>query len=207
MVGPEHFQPTPFHTDGEDGEVFLRALERWNRLTLEQRRRRFRLPGTNNILEAEAIAAREAKLRAQSPFFRWLMTQSDRNDPVGDLARDAARDKTFPTHLNSLDEIQRYLGRYGAAPQQAAKEAWSEFPQRRPSSLALALAAELGISPQDAEELVDVEPQALTGSTGEMVYSYLFDFSGVASPRLAKRLLKAHGSLKLEVGPAFFDRE
>ncbi|MBM2885518.1 hypothetical protein JFK97_14060 [Chromobacterium phragmitis] len=72
-------------------------------------------------------------------------------------------------------------------------------------TLAQALADELRISASEAEELVDVEVQELTGHSGEMTYSYLFDFTDHASPRLAAKLLKQHGSLQLEVRPEFFE--
>lgn len=72
-------------------------------------------------------------------------------------------------------------------------------------SLAQALAEVLSISVADAEELVDVEPLELTGQSGDMTYGFLFDFTNYASPELATKLLKQHGSLKLEVGPSFFE--
>jgi hypothetical protein len=73
------------------------------------------------------------------------------------------------------------------------------------AALAQALAAELNIEVAEAQQLTDIEPQELTGSSGEMTYGYLFDFDGQVSPRLAARLMQQHGSLKLEVGPSFFE--
>lgn len=52
---------------------------------------------------------------------------------------------------------------------------------------------------------MDTEVQELSGHSGEMTYGYLFDFTGHASPRLAAKLRKQHGSLQLEVGPEFFE--
>lgn len=72
-------------------------------------------------------------------------------------------------------------------------------------TLAQALAEELNIDVAEAEELTDVEPQELTGHSGEMTYSFLFDFAGQVSPQLAARLMAQHGSLQLEVGPSFFE--
>lgn len=72
-------------------------------------------------------------------------------------------------------------------------------------TLAQALADELGIEHSEAEQFVDAEPQALTGSSGEMTYGYLFDFTDYASPALAAKLLAKHGSLQVEVGVNFFD--
>jgi hypothetical protein len=75
-------------------------------------------------------------------------------------------------------------------------------PQR---TLAQALAQELNIDVAEAEQLTDVEAQELTGNSGEMTYGYLFDFAGRVPPELAVRLMQQHGSLQLEVGPAFFE--
>lgn len=71
--------------------------------------------------------------------------------------------------------------------------------------LAQALAEELGITPEEAEELVDVEPQAIEGSD-DMLYGYMFDFSEVVSPDLRGKLLARNGSLQARVSPSFFDR-
>lgn len=71
--------------------------------------------------------------------------------------------------------------------------------------LAQALAEELGITPEEAEDLVDVEPHAIEGND-DMVFGYVFDFSEVVSPDLRAKLLAKHGSLQAQVSPSFFDR-
>jgi hypothetical protein len=89
----------------------------------------------------------------------------------------------------------------------ALDQNWGDTDDDSPptKTLAQALAAELNIDIADAELLTDVEAQELTGNSGEMTYSYLFDFSGQVSPELAAKLMEQHGSLQLEVGPWFFD--
>lgn len=85
---------------------------------------------------------------------------------------------------------------------------WGDRDEHEPpptKTLAEALAEELKITVAEAEELTDAEAQDLTGNSGEMTYSYLFDFTKHASPALAAKLMKLHGSLQLEVGPWFFD--
>lgn len=72
-------------------------------------------------------------------------------------------------------------------------------------SMAQALAEELDIEVGEAEWLVDAEPIEDTGSSGEMVYRYVFDFTDHASPELAAKLMRQRGSLQLEVGPNFFE--
>lgn len=68
-----------------------------------------------------------------------------------------------------------------------------------------AFAELLVLQPDEVGSLVDVEPQPLDGQSGEMVYGYLLDFEGFASPEIAARIVARHGSLRVEVGPAFFD--
>lgn len=63
----------------------------------------------------------------------------------------------------------------------------------------------LGLEPLEAGSLVDVEPQALDGNSGQMVYSYLLNFERHASPEIAAKILARHGSLQIEVGLNFFD--
>lgn len=71
--------------------------------------------------------------------------------------------------------------------------------------LAQALAEELDITLEEAEELVDVEPMAIDGND-DMVYGYMFDFADAASPELQAKLLKKHRSLQHQVPPWFFER-
>jgi hypothetical protein len=90
----------------------------------------------------------------------------------------------------------------------ALDQDWSDREDDEPRprrSLAQALAEELNIDVVEAEQLTDAEPEALTGNSDEMTYSYLFDFTRHASPALAAKLMKLHGSLQLEVAPWFFD--
>ncbi len=47
-------------------------------------------------------------MTAAVSFRAWLRRQEHRDDPVGDLARDAADDRMFP-HVGKLDTIVGYL--------------------------------------------------------------------------------------------------
>jgi uncharacterized protein YozE (UPF0346 family) len=62
-------------------------------------------------------------------FKAWLLKQLDRQDPVGDLARDARSDKDFPTGRNFFFTWRTYLqSRLAHADAlRAFKDAWSEF--------------------------------------------------------------------------------
>lgn len=72
-------------------------------------------------------------------------------------------------------------------------------------SLAEALADELELSIDEAEELVGADAMPHQSDDG-LVYGYAFDFSQHASPEVAEKLMANRGSLQLEVQPWFFDR-
>lgn len=63
----------------------------------------------------------------------------------------------------------------------------------------------LGLELHEVDGLVDVEAEVLDGSSGDMVYGYILDFTNYASPEIAKKILQHHSSLRIEVGPDFFD--
>lgn len=203
----DHLVPVSHHTDGKDGEKFLSNLASWNKLPLDERGRRFRPDGVPNVLEASARAARAARDAARSRFHRWLETQRDRNDPVGDLAEDILRDKSFPLSASTKREVEDYFEGYGSHVVRAVRQAWREFePEHlRERTMAEALAAELSLTVAEAEELADAEPTELTGHSGESFSGYEFDFTDYASPKVAAKLLKMRSSLKLTVGPWFLD--
>jgi hypothetical protein len=63
----------------------------------------------------------------------------------------------------------------------------------------------LGLNLEEVGDLVDVEPEARDGQSDEMVYSYILDFTHFASPEVAEKILLRHSSLRIEVGPNFFE--
>jgi len=62
-------------------------------------------------------------------FVAWLRNQRRRDDPVGDLARDAAADRHWPKAAKSLPRLLDYLAGRGACPGavEACRRAWAEF--------------------------------------------------------------------------------
>jgi uncharacterized protein YozE (UPF0346 family) len=62
-------------------------------------------------------------------FAAWLRNQRRRDDPVGDLARDAAADRHWPKAAKSLPRLLDYLAGRGACPGavEACRRAWAEF--------------------------------------------------------------------------------
>lgn len=74
-----------------------------------------------------------------------------------------------------------------------------------PTSLAEALADELGLDLMEAEELVDAEPIPVTSEDG-LLYRYVFDFAPFATPAVAQKLMAKYGRLQIDMPPWFFDR-
>ena len=68
-------------------------------------------------------------------------------------------------------------------------------------TLAQEFAERLGIEVEEAQQLVDAEPEELTSHTGEITSGYRYDFTDHASPELASKLIAMHGSLQLTVEP------
>jgi len=68
---------------------------------------------------------------AGANFYQWLLSQIDRPDRVGDLARDAAVDDDFPRESNQYEEIKKYIGPYSAVIN-SLNEGWLEYLQQYP---------------------------------------------------------------------------
>lgn len=70
----------------------------------------------------------EGKVQMKS-FYEWLMQQRDRDDVVGDVANEAARDPDFPKGWTNYDRIRSYI--YAKTKDsdvlQAVAEAWAEY--------------------------------------------------------------------------------
>jgi hypothetical protein len=68
-------------------------------------------------------------------FDRWLPWQDGRQDPVGDLAREARRDDRWPTQPEApgLPELHQHLAEMGAPDEAhaALDSAWSEWQEGR----------------------------------------------------------------------------
>lgn len=71
----------------------------------------------------------QSGLIAAHGFNRWLRRQRKRDDPVGDLARDSAKDPRWPRHANLKRSFVRYLSSRGVAEKVLAsfESAWQEF--------------------------------------------------------------------------------
>ena len=74
------------------------------------------------------------KIRANAAganFYQWLLSQIDRPDRVGDVARDAAVSEDFPRESNQYEELKCFYGAYSAAVE-SLKEGWLEYLQQYP---------------------------------------------------------------------------
>lgn len=47
-------------------------------------------------------------------FYRWLMKQTKRDDPIGDLARDVKADTCWPKRASRIGTMQEHLHEHGA---------------------------------------------------------------------------------------------
>ncbi len=65
----------------------------------------------------------------ENTFTDWLMAQLHRDDPVGDLARDAARDPRWPAGATSREAVLDHLFDQGAMDRAAevVYRAWDEY--------------------------------------------------------------------------------
>lgn len=84
--------------------------------------------------EHEAAINKIRAKAAGATFYQWLLSQIDRPDRVGDVARDAAVDKKFPRESNQYAEIKSYLDSQRActAAIESFKEGWLEYLQQYP---------------------------------------------------------------------------
>ncbi|KVE73688.1 YozE family protein [Burkholderia vietnamiensis] len=103
------------HFAGEHGptvERYIYQLEHADSLPASWHRLYRRPPNSVNALDEEvrrfraAAALREASRRA---FHRWLVTQVNRGDPVGDIAYDIKGDEDFPIAETRLAELIAYV--------------------------------------------------------------------------------------------------
>lgn len=68
---------------------------------------------------------------ANETFWAWLRQQAKRDDRVGDVARDAQRDKETPRRSSSHEVWKSYLHGVGASPEavESLQEAFDEYHQ------------------------------------------------------------------------------
>lgn len=77
------------------------------------------------------------KSAAGPNFYGWLISQIDRPDRVGDVARDAEITEGFPRESEHFEEIKQFLESIGAcaAAIESLKEGWLEYAQQYPERI------------------------------------------------------------------------
>jgi uncharacterized protein YozE (UPF0346 family) len=125
-VGADHFDRE--HA-AKSYERYFADLHRWRHRPARTMGSVRRPTNAVNVVAAAALANQAAFEASRSPFHQWLGEQVQRNDPIGDFARDVRRDKAFPVSALSREAVLRYLETAVRAPDAmvAFKEAWTEF--------------------------------------------------------------------------------
>jgi uncharacterized protein YozE (UPF0346 family) len=110
-------------------ERYLRDVLTWNEWHKMPECELRRPENALNALEVAAQVYVTTREKARSGFHRWLETQCDRNDPVGDLARDVFSDGNFPTSEQSVEALVDYLHDTGACREavMTLREAFDEY--------------------------------------------------------------------------------
>jgi uncharacterized protein YozE (UPF0346 family) len=82
--------------------------------------------------ERETTIKKIRTTAAGATFFQWLLSQIERPDRVGDVARDAEiREEEFPRESNQYEEIKCFYGAYTPGIE-SLKEGWLEYLQQYP---------------------------------------------------------------------------
>lgn len=90
-------------------------------------------------------------MSTESTFYSWLAKQQRRHDPVGDFARDVARDSHFPVSLANLELLHNHLIHNSACRKAhcALDEAFREFSSPKASREGLSLKARFLVFKRD----------------------------------------------------------
>lgn len=130
---------------------YERSIKCWRRLKTICRTKN-RPVDTPNIIAEVVLSEARHERAARSPFFNWLVRQTKRDDPIGDLAADAIRDKAFPRAEKSADTVRAYLLDKRASPEAllAYDEARVEFSSKRKARTGLSLTQRFAIFKRDS---------------------------------------------------------
>lgn len=128
FVKEDHFKKIK-HFNADD-ERYYKSLREWEILCKKYPNQYFRPEGTINLFDH--LPQKKIDL-SKSHFYKWLIKQQKRDDPIGDLARDVKRDKSYPFTTESLRKLESYLFRKKAIDEaiQALNEAYKEFKQKK----------------------------------------------------------------------------
>ena len=87
--------------------------------------------------EQDAAIRKSKSTAAGATFYQWLLSQIERPDRVGDIAKDAAVDKKFPQKSNNYKEIKSHLNNLDAcsAAIESFNEGWLEYINQYPERI------------------------------------------------------------------------
>ena len=123
-----HFSTPHRNSHAERLQQDLKTYANW---ASDSSNQRYRPSNTVNLFSRElAILVTEQKARAasHSRFYRWLESQRDRDDPVGDLAYDITKDKKFPVDASLRKTLEYLQSKWMSEPvMEVLKATWSEF--------------------------------------------------------------------------------
>jgi uncharacterized protein YozE (UPF0346 family) len=97
----EHFTLDTFHTTNNQ-EKYNSSFEIFRNASKNFLKQNLRPSKTINLF---SVLTKNKGGR----FYRWLIKQNNRKDPIGDLANDAISDNSFPTGTDSLKIIHSHL--------------------------------------------------------------------------------------------------
>ncbi len=85
----------------------------------------------------EALINKIREHAAGSTFYHWLLPQTNRPDPVGDIARDVVVDDNFPRNSVYYEEIKSYFNSLGVrnAVISSLKMSWLEYMEKYPERM------------------------------------------------------------------------
>lgn len=152
----DSFEPIEHFADAKHvstrAERYERSLRSWADYSKNRNTKYYRPTDAQNIIADSAIADVKAAKAARSPFFRWLLRQDKRDDPIGDFARDAMRDLSFPRTTSSLESIRLRLLHMHAASEAivAFDEACTEFKAKGKVRAGIAVAQRFSIFKRDS---------------------------------------------------------
>lgn len=145
LVEKEHFSTTSH--PGTDREKYEQSVRDWKELG---KKRQAYFHKENNAFNLFASLPKSKKPYT-TPFYRWLLKQQNRNDPIGDLAKDVLSDKSFPAGISSLREQKEHLIKQSACDEaiQALEEAYAEFKDNSKARTGLSLSLRFDIFRRD----------------------------------------------------------
>ncbi|MGB8688136.1 MAG: YozE family protein [Microcoleus sp.] len=144
FVDEKHFSEVSHF--GTDKERYDRCVKSWE--IGQKAQRGLHRPSNASNLFSSLLKPKKPKT---SHFYRWLVKQTDRDDPIGDLSKDVKRDRDFPIEIGSLQKIKSHLINQSACNEaiQALEEAHEEFKNNKTVRSGLSLSLRFDVFRRD----------------------------------------------------------